>query len=88
MTGKEAHDGTVYYCYFLISIISGHYRKLSNQGVMSEMKAWDDNIRCTLHTTAKAHQKPINLLLSECGRVVTGSQDHTLKVRNFLKQCQ
>ena len=55
-------------------------RVLSQPGLSSEMRSWDDEIHCTLISTNKAHQRAINLLQCEVGRVVTASQDHTLKV--------
>ncbi|XP_034230725.1 sterol regulatory element-binding protein cleavage-activating protein isoform X1 [Thrips palmi] len=40
----------------------------------------EEDIRCVrLHST-RAHQQPITVLQTEGGRVLTGSQDHTLKV--------
>lgn len=33
------------------------------------------------HTVSCAHQKPITALKAAAGRLVTGSQDHTLRVR-------
>lgn len=41
-----------------------------------------DIIMCQLtHTVSCAHQKPITALKAAAGRLVTGSQDHTLRVR-------
>lgn len=37
-------------------------------------------MRCLKIVVTKAHQQPITCLDSEGGRVLTGSQDHTLKV--------
>ena len=45
------------------------------------MKTWDDTLHTSLLSTTRAHQRPINALQSEAGRVVTASQDHTLKVQ-------
>ncbi|KAI4464852.1 sterol regulatory element-binding protein cleavage-activating protein [Holotrichia oblita] len=39
-----------------------------------------EDMRCFKVLTAKAHQQPINCLDCEGGRIVSGSQDHTLKV--------
>ncbi|KAK4879556.1 hypothetical protein RN001_007702 [Aquatica leii] len=39
-----------------------------------------EDIRCTKVMVTKAHQQPITCLDSEGGRVLTGSQDHSLKV--------
>lgn len=39
-------------------------------------------VRCQLtHSVACAHHKPITALKAAAGRLVTGSQDHTLRVR-------
>lgn len=41
-----------------------------------------DAVACRLtHTVPCAHQKPITALKAAAGRLVTGSQDHTLRVR-------
>ncbi|KAG8239294.1 hypothetical protein J437_LFUL019075 [Ladona fulva] len=40
----------------------------------------DEDIRCVCIGTVRAHQQPITVLDSEGGRIITGSQDHTLKV--------
>lgn len=41
-----------------------------------------DKVACHLtHTVPCAHQKPITALKAAAGRLVTGSQDHTLRVR-------
>uniref|UniRef100_A0A8C3KG00 Sterol regulatory element-binding protein cleavage-activating protein n=1 Tax=Calidris pygmaea TaxID=425635 RepID=A0A8C3KG00_9CHAR len=41
-----------------------------------------DVVTCQLtHTVSCAHQKPITALKAAAGRLVTGSQDHTLRVR-------
>lgn len=42
----------------------------------------DDKLRCLRLSTARAHQQPITVLESEGGRVISGSQDHTLKVNH------
>ncbi|XP_075684009.1 sterol regulatory element-binding protein cleavage-activating protein [Rhinoderma darwinii] len=48
----------------------------------------DDIIRCQLtHTVACAHQKPITVLKAAAGRLVTGSQDHTLRVYRLEDAC-
>jgi hypothetical protein len=44
-----------------------------------------DAVVCHLtHTVPCAHQKPITALRAAAGRLVTGSQDHTLRVSSFL----
>ena len=55
----------------------------SLHGSAGDMKSWDDVIHCNLISTAHPHQQPINLLKAAGGRVVTGSQDHTLKVHTL-----
>ncbi|XP_067400605.1 sterol regulatory element-binding protein cleavage-activating protein [Emydura macquarii macquarii] len=45
-------------------------------------------IMCQLtHTVPCAHQKPITALKAAAGRLVTGSQDHTLKVYRLEDSC-
>lgn len=42
----------------------------------------EDVISCQLTRSVQcAHQKPITVLRAAAGRVVTGSQDHTVRVR-------
>ncbi|KTG45605.1 hypothetical protein cypCar_00005403 [Cyprinus carpio] len=44
----------------------------------------EDVISCQLTRSVQcAHQKPITVLKAAAGRVVTGSQDHTVRVRNI-----
>lgn len=46
-------------------------------------------MRCQLtHSVACAHHKPITALKAAAGRLVTGSQDHTLRVRGTGGQGQ
>ena len=40
----------------------------------------EEDIRCVRLHSVRAHQQPISVLQTEGGRVLTGSQDHTLKV--------
>lgn len=40
----------------------------------------EEDLRCMKIGSHKAHQQAITVLDSEGGRVLTGSQDHTLKV--------
>jgi len=49
----------------------------------TSMFSLDADIRCNWLTTLKAHQQPITCLDSEGGRILTGSQDHCLKVREW-----
>uniref|UniRef100_A0A8C5S5C5 Sterol regulatory element-binding protein cleavage-activating protein n=1 Tax=Laticauda laticaudata TaxID=8630 RepID=A0A8C5S5C5_LATLA len=45
----------------------------------------NDLLSCQLtHTVTCAHQKPITTLKAAAGRLVTGSQDHTLRVKEAL----
>lgn len=47
----------------------------------SPMYSSSDTVTCHLtHTVPCAHQKPITALKAAAGRLVTGSQDHTLRV--------
>ncbi|XP_028673300.1 sterol regulatory element-binding protein cleavage-activating protein [Erpetoichthys calabaricus] len=48
----------------------------------------DDVITCHLtHVIQCAHQKPITVLRAAAGRVVTGSQDHTVRVYRLEDSC-
>ncbi|KAM8967355.1 sterol regulatory element-binding protein cleavage-activating protein [Pelodytes ibericus] len=54
----------------------------------SPLYSSDDIINCHLtHTVACAHQKPITALKAAAGRLVTGSQDHTLRVYRLEDAC-
>ena len=66
----------------MASLAAGHFCRLSSGHVTEshDLRTWDDIIHVTLLSTAHAHQRPINLLQTEGGRVVSGGQDHTLKV--------
>ncbi|XP_025049442.1 sterol regulatory element-binding protein cleavage-activating protein isoform X2 [Alligator sinensis] len=47
-----------------------------------------DVVLCQLtHTVSCAHQKPITALKAAAGRLVTGSQDHTLRVYRLEDSC-
>uniref|UniRef100_Q12770-3 Isoform 3 of Sterol regulatory element-binding protein cleavage-activating protein n=1 Tax=Homo sapiens TaxID=9606 RepID=Q12770-3 len=47
-----------------------------------------DTVACHLtHTVPCAHQKPITALKAAAGRLVTGSQDHTLRVFRLEDSC-
>uniref|UniRef100_A0A8C3PS70 Sterol regulatory element-binding protein cleavage-activating protein n=1 Tax=Calidris pygmaea TaxID=425635 RepID=A0A8C3PS70_9CHAR len=47
-----------------------------------------DVVTCQLtHTVSCAHQKPITALKAAAGRLVTGSQDHTLRVFRLEDSC-
>lgn len=48
---------------------------------MAPVYSSSDRVACRLtHTVPCAHQKPITALKAAAGRLVTGSQDHTLRV--------
>ncbi|XP_058144382.1 sterol regulatory element-binding protein cleavage-activating protein [Dasypus novemcinctus] len=54
----------------------------------SPMYSSSDTVACRLtHTVACAHQKPITALKAAAGRLVTGSQDHTLRVFRLEDSC-
>ncbi|GLH11360.1 F-box/WD repeat-containing protein 7 [Gryllus bimaculatus] len=60
--------------------------RTNSAGALSDWNSWaaqhgvEQDIRCIHLNTTRAHQQPITVLDSEGGRVLTGSQDHTLKV--------
>lgn len=45
----------------------------------------EEDLRCMKIGSHRAHQQAITVLESEGGRVLTGSQDHTLKVYRYTK---
>uniref|UniRef100_A0A671ERI7 Sterol regulatory element-binding protein cleavage-activating protein n=1 Tax=Rhinolophus ferrumequinum TaxID=59479 RepID=A0A671ERI7_RHIFE len=54
----------------------------------SPMYSSSDTVACRLtHTVPCAHQKPITALKAAAGRLVTGSQDHTLRVFRLEDSC-
>ncbi|XP_033268956.1 sterol regulatory element-binding protein cleavage-activating protein isoform X5 [Orcinus orca] len=54
----------------------------------SPMCSSSDAVACHLtHTVPCAHQKPITALKAAAGRLVTGSQDHTLRVYRLEDSC-
>uniref|UniRef100_A0A2K5SGM2 SREBF chaperone n=1 Tax=Cebus imitator TaxID=2715852 RepID=A0A2K5SGM2_CEBIM len=54
----------------------------------SPMYSSSDTVACHLtHTVPCAHQKPITALKAAAGRLVTGSQDHTLRVFRLEDSC-
>ncbi|XP_033720723.1 sterol regulatory element-binding protein cleavage-activating protein isoform X1 [Tursiops truncatus] len=54
----------------------------------SPMYSSSDAVACHLtHTVPCAHQKPITALKAAAGRLVTGSQDHTLRVYRLEDSC-
>lgn len=62
--------------------IKGHARHLSQHKVfvMDSLKKWEAILHVTLVNSVKAHQQPIICLKCEGGRVISASQDHSLKV--------
>lgn len=44
----------------------------------------EEDLRCMKIGSYRAHQQAITVLDSEGGRVLTGSQDHTLKVYRYI----
>ncbi|KAM5292999.1 sterol regulatory element-binding protein cleavage-activating protein [Ctenodactylus gundi] len=54
----------------------------------SPLYSSSDTVACHLtHTVPCAHQKPITALKAAAGRLVTGSQDHTLRVFRLEDSC-
>ena len=45
----------------------------------------EEDLRCMKIGSHRAHQQAITVLDSEGGRVLTGSQDHTLKVYRYTQ---
>ncbi|MGH0159706.1 UNVERIFIED_CONTAM: hypothetical protein FKN15_037899 [Acipenser sinensis] len=65
-------------------------RGTPNHGSMPPSPCYssDDVICCRLtHSVQCAHQKPITVLRAAAGRVVTGSQDHTVRVYRLDDSC-
>ncbi|XP_017777723.1 PREDICTED: sterol regulatory element-binding protein cleavage-activating protein isoform X2 [Nicrophorus vespilloides] len=58
---------------------TGSAGSISDYSYLKNEEARED-MRCVKMLSAKAHQQPITCLDCEGGKVVTGSQDHTLKV--------
>ncbi|KAM9307999.1 sterol regulatory element-binding protein cleavage-activating protein [Gastrophryne carolinensis] len=66
------------------------FRGSSNRSTIpsSPLYSNDDVIRCSLtHTVSCAHQKPITVMKAAAGRLVTGSQDHSLRVYRLDDAC-
>ncbi|XP_041104077.1 sterol regulatory element-binding protein cleavage-activating protein-like isoform X2 [Polyodon spathula] len=66
------------------------YQGTPNRGSMPPSPCYssDDVICCQLtHSVQCAHQKPITVLRAAAGRVVTGSQDHTVRVYRLEDSC-
>ena len=62
-------------------LLAGHRRQPSAHSVQSDLQFWDDVLDCVLLNSVKAHQRPVNFLQTRAGRLLTASQDYTLKVR-------
>ncbi|XP_052801573.1 sterol regulatory element-binding protein cleavage-activating protein-like [Mya arenaria] len=61
--------------------IKGHSRHMSHGRCGSDdLRLWDEAIHCNQVQRTQAHQRPITVLATEGGRIVSGSQDFTLKV--------
>ncbi|XP_052826909.1 sterol regulatory element-binding protein cleavage-activating protein [Octopus bimaculoides] len=52
----------------------------SNKNSTGTVGCWEESVSCALLQRIQAHQKPITALQSEAGRVVSASDDRTLKV--------
>nr|XP_023416169.1 sterol regulatory element-binding protein cleavage-activating protein isoform X2 [Cavia porcellus] len=65
------------------------FRGTSGRGSsLSALQSGSDVVACRLtHTVPCAHQKPITALRAAAGRLVTGSQDHTLRVFRLEDSC-
>ncbi|XP_059830317.1 sterol regulatory element-binding protein cleavage-activating protein [Hypanus sabinus] len=66
------------------------YRGTPNRSNISSSSVFNSNdvIVCQLtHMVHCAHQKPITVLKAAAGRVVTGSQDHTLRIYRLEDSC-
>lgn len=65
--------------------ISAHVRTGSAGSPMdiNNLSQPEEDLRCLKKGTHRAHQQAITVLDSEGGRVLTGSQDHTLKVFRY-----
>ncbi|XP_072324297.1 sterol regulatory element-binding protein cleavage-activating protein isoform X1 [Scyliorhinus torazame] len=66
------------------------YRGTPNRSTIPSSPVFnsEDIIVCQLiHMVPCAHQKPITVLKAAAGRVVTGSQDHTLKIFRLEDSC-
>ena len=65
---------------FFFFCSSAHIRTGSAGSALELEKNCYENFKCRKLSSVKAHQQPITVLDCESGRIVTGSQDHTLKV--------
>ncbi|XP_025093802.1 sterol regulatory element-binding protein cleavage-activating protein-like isoform X2 [Pomacea canaliculata] len=57
----------------------GHTRQYS-AGNLRPLRLWEEVVRLNCIASFRAHQRPITCLQCEGNRIVTASQDHTLKV--------
>ena len=61
---------------------AGHRRMPSSHSVPGgDLQMWDDILDCVLLGSTKAHPRTITFMLCRGNRLVTASQDYTLKVR-------
>lgn len=64
----------------------GHTRQYS-AGNLRPLRLWEEVVRLNCIASFRAHQRPITCLQCEGNRIVTASQDHTLKVHTiFVKR--
>jgi len=78
---KRCYKGVAVKYNLCVSLFAGHSRHLSHSRMGSgEICLWDQAIHCTLVQRTQAHQRPISVLSTEGQRIVSGSQDFTLKV--------
>ena len=69
----------------LHSLFAGHSRHLSHSRTGSDdRRLWNEIIHCTHVQRSNAHNRPITVLQTEGGRIVSGSQDFTMKVNHNL----
>ena len=52
----------------------------SSHSVPQDLQFWDGVLDCVLLGSVKAHQRPVTFLVSRGSRLVSASQDYTLKV--------
>ena len=68
--------------WYFYSLFKGHSRHLSHSRTGSDdRRLWNEIIHCTQIQRSNAHSRPITVLQTEGGRIVSGSQDFTLKVK-------
>lgn len=72
--------------HYIIFFLLAHVRTGSAGSPMdiNNIMQSEEDLRCMKISSYKAHQQAITVLDSEGGRVLTGSQDHTLKVYRYI----